>query len=34
MDKIERRERLIELYLRGLMEHLGALEEYLRELQR
>ena len=34
MDRIERREQLIESYLRGLTEHLGALEEYLRELQR
>jgi len=34
MDQIERHEQLIESYLRGLMEHLGAPEEYLRELQR
>ena len=34
MDQIERREQLIESYLRGLMEHRGAPEEYLRELQR
>jgi chromosome segregation ATPase len=34
MDQIERREQLIESYLRGLTEHLGDLEEYLRELQR
>jgi chromosome segregation ATPase len=34
MDQIERREQLIESYLRGLMEYLGAPEEYLRELQR
>ena len=27
MDQIERHEQLIESYLRGLMEHLGALEE-------
>ncbi len=34
MDQIERHEQLIESYLRGLMEHRGAPEEYLRELQR
>jgi chromosome segregation ATPase len=34
MDLLERREQLIESYLRGLMEYLGAPEEYLRELQR
>jgi hypothetical protein len=34
MDQNERRERLIESYLRGLTEHLGDLEEYLRELGR
>ena len=34
MDQIERHEQLIESYLRGLMEHLSAPEEYLRELQR
>ena len=34
MDQIERHEQLIESYLRGLMEHRGALEEYLREFQR
>ena len=34
MDQIERHEQLIESYLCGLMEHRGALEEYLRELQR
>jgi chromosome segregation ATPase len=32
MDQIERREQLIESCLRGLTEHLGDLEEYLREL--
>ena len=34
MDQNERRERLIESYLRGLTEHLGDLEECLRELER
>jgi hypothetical protein len=34
MDQIERHEQLIESYLRGLMEHRDAPEEYLRELQR
>lgn len=34
MDQIERHEQLIESYLRGLMEHRGAPEKYLRELQR
>jgi chromosome segregation ATPase len=34
MDQIERHEQLIESYLRGLMEHRGVPEEYLRELQR
>ena len=34
MDQIECHAQLIESYLRGLMEHRGALEEYLRELQR
>ena len=34
MDQNERRERLIESYLRGLTEHLGDLEECLRELGR
>ena len=34
MDQIERRERLIESYLRGLTGHLGDLEECLRELGR
>ena len=34
MDQIERHEQLIESYLRGLMEHRGAPEEYLKELQR
>ena len=34
MDQIERHEQRIESYLRGLMEHRGAPEEYLRELQR
>lgn len=34
MDQIECHEQLIESYLRGLMEHRGAPEEYLRELQR
>jgi hemerythrin superfamily protein len=34
MDQIERHEQLIESYLRGLIEHRGAPEEYLRELQR
>ena len=34
MDQNERRERLIESYLRGLTEHLGDLGEYLRELVR
>ena len=34
MDQIELHEQLIESYLRGLMEHRGAPEEYLRELQR
>ena len=34
MGQNERRERLIESYLRGLTEHLGDLEECLRELGR
>jgi hypothetical protein len=34
MDQNECRERLIESYLRGLTEHLGDLEECLRELGR
>jgi hemerythrin superfamily protein len=34
MDQIERHELLIESYLRDLMEHRGAPEKYLRELQR
>ena len=34
MDQNERRERLIESYLRGLTEHLGDLKECLRELGR
>lgn len=34
MGRNERRERLIESYLRGLTEHLGDLEECLRELGR
>jgi chromosome segregation ATPase len=34
MDQNERRERLIESYLSGLTEHLGDLEECLRELGR
>ena len=34
MGRNERRERLIESYLRGLTKHLGDLEECLRELGR
>ena len=34
MDQIERRERLIESYLRGLTGHLGDLEECLKVLGR